>query len=256
MSNGVGRQAWGGLLTGRRPAEGSVAALMLQQILPGKARGSSSTFKALDTNGTPWWVKALDHNPDKRVVTETIVGAAGSLIGAPVCHTARVRIPAATSQWARGQLTPRLAHGSCNVADAIEDRSLLHVRDDDNRKRHVGVFALYDWCWGNDPQWLYAINDNNKTYSHDHGHYLPNGPYWDTSSLSNNVFKARVLPGSYAHLDTHQIRRIKSRLQSVTRQQLVAILSLVPREWPVTDSELESLGWFLEQRAPLAAARL
>jgi hypothetical protein len=30
-------------------------------------------------------------------------------------------------------------------------------------------------------------------------------------------------------------------------------LNTVPRSWPVSDTDLEDLGWFLEYRAPLVA---
>jgi hypothetical protein len=80
----------------------------------------------------------------------------------------------------RGEgLRLRLAEGygsaSLEVGDVVEVRSLQHRSEDDNARRHVGVYALYDWCWGADDQWLYQGGTRNTIFSHDHGSYLWGG---------------------------------------------------------------------------------
>jgi hypothetical protein len=37
---------------------------------------------------------------------------------------------------------------------------------------------------------------------------------------------------------------------------IIGILRDIPREWPVSDSELEAVGFFLERRAEQVAQRL
>ncbi len=42
----------------------------------------------------------------------------------------------------------------------------------------------------------------------------------------------------------------------VTRDALVSVLAGIPLEWPVTDQELEILGYFLETRIDDVSTRL
>ena len=85
------------------------------------------------------------------IVTEHIVGRAGALIDAPVCEVSLVRIPEELAGWEfrpGARLQAGFAHASLAVEDALEVVGKLNYRErDDNRRRHVGVFALYDWCW-------------------------------------------------------------------------------------------------------------
>ena len=117
--------------------------------------------------------------------------------------------------------------------------------------------ALYDWCWGGDDQWLYSEPDDRKLYSHDHGWYLPDvGPNWDESSLARCVDMPHVAPYPEDGLNATELERLASRLESISRDEIRLVLSEVPVSWPVTDAQLESLGYFLERRAAAVATRL
>ncbi|MDE0268276.1 MAG: hypothetical protein OXI96_04460 [Acidimicrobiaceae bacterium] len=183
-------------------------------------------------------------------MTESIIGAAGQLIEAPVCETAIVYVPEELEGWEFRpglRLESGFAHASRAVETAIEDRELGYRYDDDNQVRHVGVFALYDWCWGGDPQWLYAVSDENRLYSHDHGWYLPEvGPGWTEQALTDRVDQPRELDCSATQLDIRETSRLARRLRDVTRTELCDTLCRIPGQWPVSDIELECVGWFLE----------
>jgi hypothetical protein len=45
-------------------------------------------------------------------------------------------------------------------------------------------------------------------------------------------------------------------IERVGRDDLLNILRTVPARWPVTEVELETMGWFLERRVQGVAARL
>ncbi len=154
----------------------------------------SQPEKAVDTEGNDWCVKPLT-NPQGPCVTvkEYVVARVGRLIGAPVCDVAVVKIP---SDIATAKHPAGLAHGSRDVPGAVNlTGQLTHRHDDDNRRRHVGVHALYDWCWGADPQWLYDPADEWRLYSHDHGFYLPPGSADLTEAdMKANVGVAHPLP--------------------------------------------------------------
>ena len=206
-------------------------------------------------------MKPVDNLQDPRVaVTEAIVGAVGRLIGAPVCETAIVTLPDELRGWEfrpGHRLEPGLAHGSKAVDGVIEERSLIFRERDDNRRRHAGVFALYDWCWGADDQWLYRHSDDGMLFSHDHGYYLPGQPgTWDEQSLADAVDKPHPLNWQRDGLDSAELRRLAGRLRNLGAGELVGALSVIPISWPVADRELEAVGWFLQRRAAAVAGRL
>ena len=224
-------------------------------------QGGSGTFLAADTEGQKWCVKPLNNNQGERVtVTEAIVAAVGSLIGAPICDSSVVFLPAEIEGWEfrpGSRIQEGYAHASRNVPDAVEYQVMQDRERDDNARRHVGVFALYDWCWGGDDQWLYAETEDSKLYSHDHGWYLPEtGATWDVDALIARVGEAHMAAWPTAGLDTGEIGVFSQRLRGLTHAGLVAALRGVPMSWPVSNAELARVGWFLEHRAADVAARL
>jgi hypothetical protein len=145
---------------------------------PSQPSSGSRAFPVLASDGCRWYVKVLNNPQGGQVlVTEYLVSAVGGLIDAPVCE---VRPIAISEDFAGYQVPngPRLdvgiANASLAIADVAEMRPvLLHREGDDNACRHAGIYALFDWCWGDDPQWLAVETDDHRVYSHDHGFYLP-----------------------------------------------------------------------------------
>ena len=254
---------WSGLLKGRRGT--SDVRRLIASIGDRPGVGGSAPLQMLDADGIQWWVKLENNGQSPMVlVNEQVVARCGALIGALTCDVAIVEVTDALAGEIHGiQVEPGLAHGSRHVQGAINERRLRYRTLDDNAHRHVGVYALHDWCWGNDSQWLYALEDNHKTYSHDHGHFFPGGPDWnrDLGDVRAQVDVPHELhiefPGAEtAGLDQAEIRRMADRLSSVQSHQLQEILAGIPEEWPVSDEALECLGFFLEKRAPHVAQRL
>ena len=249
---------WEGGLAGRGEP---VAPPVIEIPIKPSPWGGSGTFLAADSDGEQWWVKPLNNNQGERVtVTEAIVAAVGELMGAPVCESVVAFLPAEIEGWEfrpGSMIESGYAHASRAVANAVEHRSLQYRERDENARRHVGVFACYDWCWGGDDQWLYAEPEDRKLYSHDHGWYLPEtGATWDVDALVARVGEPHVAKWSPNGLDSDEIAACAQRLRTLEHEELVAALSGIPESWPVSDVELERVGWFLESRAPGVAARL
>ena len=252
-----GASPWAGRLAGRRePANAPV----IDNIVEINNRTSSGTFKATSADGGRWWVKPLNNPCGARVpVTELIVGLAGKLLDAPVCEVSVVAIDPDLEGEIYGHdcaLKRGYAVGSRDVPGVVEGRELKYGNLDDNSRRHVGVFALYDWCWGADTQWLYAFEDEQRTHSHDHGYYLPGRPSWTAPDLRAVVDVAHPGPWDAASLDVEVLESCADRLERMTADEIWSILSVVPPQWPVTEHELETVGWFLERRATPVAGRL
>lgn len=256
---------WEGLVRDR--SDGFDGLLMIAPT-PGAAAGASwsGPFRAIASDGEDYFVKALDTCPtgqEASLTIEYVVAQVGRLIQAPVCETSLIRIPEEVAGWeprAGILLQPGIAHASRALEHADEQgRPYLASRlQDDNPRRHVGVYALFDWCCGADPQWLYDIDNDRMIYSHDHGLYLPPAGQgkWTREDLIAHADTPYQLSDPRHDLSLAAIDEVAKALESIDRSTLATVLNSVPSSWPVTDSDLEALGWFLEHRTPAVADRV
>jgi len=250
---------WAGLAAGRSDPTGELTVTACLQQGKGSA---ANPFLATASDGDQWWVKAPASGLTKALVTEYVVGRVGSLVGAPVCDVAVIEIPKVLLPWEfrPGQQLPT-GYGSAtrDLAGVVEEiyGALTHRNEDDNARRHGGVYALVDWCFGHDLQWLLHRSDQWRLYSHDHGWYFPpDGPGWTMDHLRVTADRNKALPCDPAGLDEAYLGTLADSLDAITREALRKIILEVPPSWPVTDAELECLGWYLEHRAPMVASRL
>lgn len=240
--------------------------LSIAATISGSGGTWSGPFRVIGSDGNDWFVKSLQTCPagqEASIAIEHIVAGVGKLIGAPMCDTSLIRIPPEIAGWEPrpgAALVEGWAHGSKALEHADErGRPNLDARvQDDNSRRHVGIYALFDWCFGCDQQWLYDIDNDRTIYSHDHGLYLPpvGSGFWLVAELIAAVDKPNPLPDPPHGLDKGQIAGVAQALEAVNRHSLATILNSVPTSWPVTDADLAALGWFLESRAKPVAARL
>lgn len=153
--------------------------LFLRAPLKQQPEGTSGSFIGLGSDDGTWRIKPLNSLQHPEIlISEVIVSKLGMAIGGPVCRVEPMWIGADHAGWefrSQRTLEPGFAAASEEVADVVELRQLTYRQDDDNRRRHVYVYALRDWCIGSDDQWLYQGTSNNALFSHDHGHYLGTG---------------------------------------------------------------------------------
>lgn len=229
-------------------------------ILPLQASsaGSAGSFLVAADDGNRYWCKPLNNRQSPRVpATEQIVGRLGALIDAPVCQVQLVSLDGIVGfEFTSGRsVEAGWAHGSLAVDPALEIRDLANRSEDDNRRRHAGIFALHDWLAGSDVQWLYATNEDNAYYSHDHGFYL-NGPNWTDLSLANAAQSDFGLSMDTAGLDPAELNRLADRLDALTAEEIETAISMIPSTWPVGEGELQAVADFAHARRAAVAARL
>lgn len=254
---------WQGLVTNRSD---NFDALRIAAPSATAVGSWSGPFRVIASDGHEYFVKSLDTCPqgqEASLAIEFVVARVGGLIGAPMLNTSLIRIPDELAGWeprSGVRLQPGFAHASRALEHADEQGrpALLARHQNDNRRRHVGIYALYDWCFGSDPQWLYDLDADRTIYSHDHGLYLPpeSEGRWTSEALLAQVHTPRVLPDDPTGISRSKIAEVAEVLEALRRSALVAILGQVPQSWPVTDHDLEMLGWYLEERAPGVAARI
>jgi len=227
-------------------------------VLGRAAGGGSGALVAQLSTGERAFVKSTTSPQGPRVcLNEYVVASCGLAIGGPVCRVILVEIPDELAGNFDGvSVTAGVASASIEVPGVHERRDLAFRGNDDNRRRHAGVVALYLWCFGNDPQWLYDPTQDHTTHSHDHGHYFPDGPNWSIGALVAAVAGLPGIPFSTDDLDGAELRRLAEALRTVDDRLLRALLDRVPIGWPVDDQELAYLGWFLDARRASVADRL
>jgi hypothetical protein len=187
------------------------------------------------------------------------VGRVGALLDDVVRPVHTIHIPQDLVGWefrAGRALEEGIAHASLALQPAIETRSLTHCAEDDNGVKHPAIWALHDWFFGSDDQWLIASAQENRYHSHDHGHYFPGGPGWQEAGLLAVVDNPSELAEACVGLRRERAEEIVERLAKVTRDDLISALTRIPASWPITDEELECVGFFLETRAPQVSDRL
>jgi hypothetical protein len=193
-------------------------------------------------------------------ITEQIVARFAEVIGAAVCEPSLIRIPPhlVGIEFSPGRrLEQSWVHGSRAQKPVVETNALAHRNMDDNAVRQATFFALYDWLWGGDDQWLRKPRAESMYFSHDHGWYLPpTGPTWDAASLSAEVGTPHSLGANPTGIDDGELRRLADRLDNVTPQDLEAAIAGLPGEWPVSDVELEGVVAFAYGRAGDVAVRM
>jgi len=220
--------------------------------------GGSGALLCRLSNGDKAYVKPLTSPQGPRVcLNEFVISAMGQLIGAPVCVVRLVEIAAdLAGDYYGTAVAAGIASASLEVPGVLEGRDFVHRSEDDNQRRHAGVVALVDWCWGADNQWLYQGSDDNRIWSHDHGHYFPGGPAWTVDGLLNVVATANQPLGDLTNCSQAEVSRLATALRDLKAEDIQGILEWIPGDWPVTDAELTHLGWFLDLRRDDVADRL
>lgn len=253
----VTRESWQGELAAKAPTP----PVELKALLGRSRGGGSQSFPALTFDDERCYIKAHNNAQGGRVVcSEYLVSQVGRLIGAPVCDVRPIHCGADFAGFTLPsglQLAEGIGSASMEIPDATQEGDLGHRDRDDNARRHAGIFALYDWCWGGDPQWLRCTTSNDMYFSHDHGWYIPpDGPNWSEADIVGNVDVPHELTKDHAGLDANELDRLAGALEALTHKQLRDILVSVPAEWGVPNTELEAVGFFLERRAPAVAGRI
>jgi hypothetical protein len=252
---------WSGLVHGRNDSLDTLQAITPTPVPP----SWSGPFRVTASDQRDYFVKSLDTCPagqQASLAIEQIVSQAGRLIGAPVCQTSLIRIPEDLAGWSPRpgvSLRAGIAHASLALDHADFRRPPLDARtNDDNTRRQVGVYALCDWCFSADEQWLYDLDDDQAIYSHDHGLYFPpeGQGLWTRADLVAQADTSHEWRDPQNGLSAAACEEVAKALDAVERDSLIRMLCTIPASWPVSDEDLDAVGWFLEHRAPSVASRV
>lgn len=235
--------------TYRRPSPTAIASTILRQV----NTGCSPMLMSTQVPGELYWVKP-QHNEhgQNSLLAEQVVAAVGRYLGAPIPHTTLIEIPDAFSSYRLPNgslLVPGTAHASRHVeSECVEDTELLYVPKDGNRYRAPKFIALWEWCFGEDPQWLYAQADDYQLWTFDHGLWLGGGGEWEVADLRKTATKVFGWSGPVKGMDSATFAGLADAIESCTVSDLLSMVSAVPVDWGFTDFELIEVARWLDER--------
>ncbi|TYL50476.1 hypothetical protein [Agromyces mariniharenae] len=249
--------SWSGVLTGVKRGSATLTARAYRSSYDDGTHASL----VLTSNRQPYWIKVLG-NPqgDQILVTEAVVSGVGELIDAPVRPTALIEVPPTLAgfEYAKAyRFHAGIAHGSLHLEHAEEGDKILYPRRDGNPSRRACLAALWDWCMGDDEQWLYDLDNDYSIWSFDHGFWFGgDGGMWDTPMLERLVDHPWPWTEATASINPESLTACAARIRGVTAADILRIIARVPLEWGTPNSDLETLGWFLHRRKSGVADRL
>lgn len=225
-----------------------------------KSASGANAFLGLGDDGQSYWVK-VPGNPqgDTILSAEQIVSSVAQLIGAPARQTSLIEVPQDLAGWEYGQfhkLRSGIAHASLLLPAAEESDELVYSKRDGNPKRVPAFFALWDWCMGEDEQWLFDQANDMSIWTFDHGWWLGGGPGWDAASLEGLVDSDWRWRGGFTGCDPVSFDAVAARLEALSPTEILRAVSHVPEAWGVHDNALESVAWVLYRRREPVAKRL
>lgn len=238
-------------------------------------------------DGGEWWVKdpktSLSAHPNeyrKALANEYVVAKLGQLIGSPIWESALIeippdiRIPAQPRSRRVGEfLVPGIGWASRHQVGRTVHANLRYRDKADNMRRYVGLLALFDWCTGSNPGYLYGA-ERFEIYSRSCGAFF-GGPWWTAESLQ--TVREGFLPPFYYgdwnganrkqlqellsrdrrySLDSDEIETVAGKLEKVTETDISQIIDGIPLHWGIDDDEREVLGVLLSDRRIRVADRL
>jgi len=206
------------------------------------------------------------HGNGRAIFNEQVVALTGRLIGAPVPVVELVEVSPALADALRQDAAalglgfdpqPGVHHGSQWVGSNVSDRVDLQMQYlDENRNRLGALEVLY--CWlpcTSDHQWIYNNDPPHEVFSVDHTPFLPGGPDWTAEGLAAAVTNVALDPQLLRLALVPPDRELAvAKRQSVTDEQIAAVVAQPPDEWGVGAGDRSALASYMAARRALVEA--
>ena len=189
---------------------------------------------------------------DRALVADRIVGSIGFILGAPTPEIGFINLDPQLIDGNAGMkhLLPGVCHASRHIKDVSPDRETFgHFDFSENRLRFARIAILYGLAFGNDHQFLYALQEPHTVYSHDHGHFFPGGPNWSIASLQGAPDAESDLGTvSACALTQDELAIAASSLGNLTNSSLLQVIAQIPPSWNFSLDEQIEVAMYLEKR--------
>ncbi|WP_136090305.1 HipA family kinase [Auritidibacter ignavus] len=217
----------------------------------------SQPVKILTDDGKAYWAKE-PRNPhgNESLLAEVICHEVAKYLQLPVPQYALVELPRNLKIHSYESPDDLTCFGSELITGTVESRDLKHLSDDDNSVHAPRFIALWEWCDGNDEQFLYQTLSEHSLVSFDFGMWLGIEAQWSVSSYTSKPPPHSRWPGSVKGMSTRSFIDAANLVGNLTQKQALQIVSAVPVEWGFTDRDLIEVARFLMDRATRVKASL
>src|SRR5690625_667240 len=149
----------------------------------------STPLHVIASNGHRYYVKT-QHNPHHQssLLAEVIVHRAAQHLAVPTPEFTFLHLP---DEVARNQSNhngeppyPGVCFASKEIDQAHHEDRLTHLKRDHNLLHRPGYIALWEWCLGEDNQFLYRLDDRYSLTAFDYGLWLGMESYLDEDFYS------------------------------------------------------------------------
>jgi hypothetical protein len=137
------------------------------------------------------------------------------------------------------------AHASTFIDGLVELRHVAHQVHPLNRSRFALLFMLFSWTSASDHQFMYELQPPNLVYSHDHGLFFTGAHGWSPGILAGAHVPQFDGPLGALSFTPAELAAGRQELQSVTDEEIAAVVNSVPAAWGVGQNDLSALIAYL-----------
>jgi hypothetical protein len=175
------------------------------------------------------------------LVTEQIVGALGTLLGAPVpkMHLVDVSADLIAKEGNLTHMHAGVAHGCLYVANCVGPTWIEHQDVPENKARHARLAILYGWVQPGDRQLLYELSKPPRVWSVDHGGF---------SVCVSGIAEPYVDIVRAAQIKPEDLAAVKPELEAAGPESLARAVASPHESWGITIEERVAFAQHLEQK--------
>lgn len=187
----------------------------------------------------------------RSLVSESLIAAAGKVLGAPVPPAAWVLMPELLISLERGLVhfeTEGLCHGSRWISGCTDASPLMYSDEPGNPDRLALLRVLYSWFGAADHQLIYKKLAPHEVFSVDHNQFFPGGPLWTQADLEEA--ERAIWDPFFDPARLPEASRIAAaeRLQALTIEEVAHIVSAPHPSWGYSLQERIATAEYLVRR--------
>lgn len=212
-----------------------------------------SPLHVICDDSSEYWCKKYNHDAKGlTVVNEVVATEIGKAIGAPVRDWAIIDVPAGLAGRrvfpSSNEIYSSLPmFGSKHIPDAQASDNLRWVDRDGNYGRIPLLMGLWELCLAEDVQILYAMNEDAKIFSIDHGYWFASGAFFRNLDQDYERYLSGPLP-LYDRIPAADWDAAVEAVQGFSPDQVKHVHRLLPAEWGVEESTVTEMVEFASSR--------
>lgn len=221
----------------------------------------STPLHVISSDGHRYFVKA-QHNPHHQssLLAEVVVHGAAQYLGVPTPEYSFLDLPVNLAESHTNHhgapLHPGICFASREIDNVHQKDHLTYLTRDNNPDHGPGYVALWEWCMGEDSQFLYRLEDRHSLTAFDYGLWLGMESYLDEDFYLHTPGPEYRWPENVRAMSARAFIQRADSLTALTQSNVLDIVSQVPVEWGFPDSLLIAIARWLYSRRRMVATSL